>query len=60
MRQHMPPKHRAFLETLDEGGPLLRTLVVAHHEAKGTGGTDLATFLKKTREETRDKLLGND
>ena len=100
MRRHMPPSHRAFLETLDEGGPLLRSLVMEHrgdhprlaerydgavraldsfpkthfemavryitrqapeHQvAKGTGGTDLATFLKKTREETKNKLLGND
>jgi len=100
MRRHMPPKHRAFLETLDEGGPLLRALVMEHrsdhrelakryddavlaldsfrkthfemavryitrqapepHEAKGTGGTELGTFLKKTREETKDKLLGSD
>ena len=100
MRGHMPPKHRAFLETLDEGGPLLRALVMEHrsdhrelakryddavlaldsfrkthfemavryitrqapepHEAKGTGGTELGTFLKKTREETKDKLLGSD
>ena len=100
MRGHMPPSHRAFLETLDEGGPLLRSLVMEHrgdhprlaerydgavraldsfrkthfemavryiarqapepHEAKGTGGTELATFLKKTRDETGDKLLGSD
>ena len=100
MRGHMPPKHRAFLETLDEGGPLLRALVMEHraahpeladrydgavlalecfrkthfemavryitrqapepHEAKGTGGTELRTFLAKTREETKDKLLGSD
>ncbi len=100
MRGHMPPSHRAFLETLDEGGPLLRSLVTEHcgdhprlaerydgavraldsfrkthfemavryiarqapeHQvAKGTGGTDLKTFLKKTREETKDKLLGSD
>lgn len=99
MRGHMPPRHRAFLETLDEGGPLLRSLVMEHradhpqlaerydgavgaldsfrkthfemavryitrqapeHQvAKGTGGTDLKTFLKKTREETKDKLLDN-
>ena len=100
MRGHMPPKHRSFLETLDEGGHLLRALVMEHrgdhrelgsryddavlaldsfrkthfeiavryitrqapepHEAKGTGGTELRTFLKKTREETKDKLLGSD
>ncbi len=100
MRGHMPPSHRAFLETLDEGGPLLRSLVMEHRRdhprlaerydgalraldsfrkthfemavryiarqapepqvAKGTGGTDLKTFLKKTREETKDKLLGGD
>jgi len=97
MRRHMPPQHRAFLETLDEGGPLLRSLVMErradhrelgeryqaavraldsfrkthfeiavryitrqapeHHEAKGTGGTNLRTFLMKTRDETKDKLL---
>jgi indoleamine 2,3-dioxygenase len=100
MRGHMPPRHRAFLETLDDGGPLLRGLVMEHrddhpqlaarydgavsaldsfrkthfemavryitrqapegHEAKGTGGTDLKSFLLKTREETKDKLLPKD
>jgi indoleamine 2,3-dioxygenase len=98
MRAHMPPKHRALLEKLDEGGPKLRAFVIEHRSdrprlaeryddairaldrlrkahfeiavryitrqapepegAKGTGGTDLKTFLKKTREETRDKLIG--
>jgi indoleamine 2,3-dioxygenase len=97
MRAHMPPKHRAFVVALDEGGPLLRALVSKHrdsrpqladrydaavdaldrfrkahfeiavryitrqspepHEAKGTGGTSLATFLEKTREETRASRL---
>ena len=100
MRGHMPPRHRAFLETLDAGGPKLRALVMerrgnhpglaerydaaiealdhfrkVHFElavryitrqapepedAKGTGGTDIATFLRKTREETQDTLLGDD
>lgn len=100
MRHHMPPRHRAFLETLDEGGPQLRSLVMnrrgdhprlaerydgairamdrfrkAHFEiairyitrqapnpeqAKGTGGTNFTSFLKKTREETREKLIGDE
>lgn len=99
MRRHMPPLHRAFVETLDEKGPELRALVMHHRSthpelarrydaviealdgfrkvhfelavryitrqapepenAKGTGGTELATFLKTTRDETKDKLIGS-
>ncbi len=42
------------------GSAAQSSLVMEHHEAKGTGGTDLKMFLMKTREETQDKLLAKD
>ena len=92
MRQYMPPRHRAFVESL-ETGPSIRAFAREHgdvrdvydacidrldvfrrthmeitlqyitkqapstSEARGTGGTDYADFLRRTRKETTDHRL---